>query len=188
MIRIARCGACLVVVLAWGGPVFGQSLADVARQEAERRGKTLTPARVYTNGDLTPDFTKPPSPDPAPEATPAKAPEQPAADQPDAQEAGVGAGRGVTPREQQEPGPKDDKTEEYWRERAALIRSQMTYMAQQVDQLRERLASSGGDPAEREIVQRTFAKAESDLRHINDEWVRFEQQARDRKVPDHWIR
>ena len=43
-----------------------QSLAEVARKEAERRGTAPPATRVYTNGNLTPDFTAPPAP-PAPE-------------------------------------------------------------------------------------------------------------------------
>jgi hypothetical protein len=50
------------------------------------------------------------------------------------------------------------------------------------------MSASGASDAEREVLERTFAKATTDMKHLNDEWVRFEQQARDRGVPDHWIR
>ena len=39
-------------VLALSAAAYGQSLADVARQEEERRKATSTQVRVYTNEDL----------------------------------------------------------------------------------------------------------------------------------------
>ena len=88
-----------------------QSLAEVARKEAERRGTTGKPGKVYTNDNLTPDFTKPPEPPPAPTGAAASDPAAGADAKADAAEAG-GRGaateadqEGVTPRDQQEPQP-----------------------------------------------------------------------------------
>jgi hypothetical protein len=52
-----------VSVLALAGPLSAQSLADVARQEEERRENITEPAKVLTNDDLgpVPVFTPPDS-------------------------------------------------------------------------------------------------------------------------------
>ena len=41
------------VVIVGGVSLWGQTLADVARKEEERRKAISTPAKVYTNKDLT---------------------------------------------------------------------------------------------------------------------------------------
>lgn len=189
------CGIGLAVaVLTSAAPAGAQSLAEVARKEAERRGTSTPVGKVYTNDSLTPDFTKPapppadPSAVPATEAQPAPAATADAAAK-DAKDAGDAATWGVTPLDQQEPSRADDMNEEFWRGRAALIRSRIASQNAQVDQLRERMAATqGAAGAERDVLERTFAKAQTDLKHLNDEWVRFERQARDRGVPEHWIR
>jgi hypothetical protein len=174
-----------------------QSLAEVARKEAERRGTTTPVTKTYTNGNLTPDFTTPPAP-PAPESAPAavKADEAP---RPEGELSEEEAARqkeredaekwGVTPRDQQELPPGDDHNEEFWRSRSNLIKARLANQNAQVQQLRQRMAATrGSGDDERDVLERTFARAEADLKHINDEWVRFERQARDRKVPESWWR
>ena len=97
---------------------------------------------------------------------------------------------GVTPLDQQEPGPKDELDEAFWRNRASLIRSRIASHSAHVEQLRQQLAGLQGQSAggERQVVEQAFQKAQTTQRYLNDEWLRFERQARDRKVPEHWIR
>ena len=69
------CG--LAGLLALGVPatvVEAQSLADVARQEAERRRAVKAEAKVYTNRDLGPAAIRPPA-SPADAAVAEQAPE-----------------------------------------------------------------------------------------------------------------
>jgi hypothetical protein len=167
-----------------------QSLGEVARKEADRRGSTPPVGKTYTNDNLTPDFTKPAPPaEVAPEtkdsAAPGAAPADDAAKQAEREEAEKW---GVTPRDQQEPAPADELNEEFWRSRATLIKARLANQNAQILQLRQHLAAlpAGGD--ERVIAESTLSKAVSNLEHMNAEWVRFEKQARERKVPESWIR
>ena len=175
-----------------------QSLAEVARKEAERRGTAPPVTKTYTNGNLTPDFTTPPPP-PAPEAGPATAARTDQVPRSEGELSEEEAAKlkeredvekwGVTPRDQQELPPGDDHNEEFWRSRSDLIKARLAKQNFQIQQLRERMtATRGSSDDERDVLERTFARAEADLKHINEEWVRFERQARDRKVPEHWWR
>ena len=193
--RLARSAAIAVVLTAVTSDAWAQSLAEIARIEAERRAKVTSPGKVYTNADLTPDFTKPlPSPDQA-----NTSPETPAAPEPMAPTAAAiepeaprpaAEQLGVTPRAQQEPQPADDRDEMYWRNQAQLIRSRLASQNAQIDQLRarENAFDPGVDSAEKALVQQTLQKAVANLAFLNDEWLRFERSARERKVPEHWIR
>jgi hypothetical protein len=182
--------AALVLVTADAG---AQSLGDIARKEAERRGTAPPAAQTYTNETLTPDFTTPALPPAAPQAVletetvtaAAELTEEQAAKQQEQDPEKWG----VTPLDQQAPAPADDHNEEFWRTRATLLKGRIAGQNTQIEQLRERMtATRGSDDAERDVLERTFRKAEMGLKSLNDEWVRFERQARDRKVPEHWWR
>src|SRR3954465_8361420 len=64
----ARLIAVVVLVAAFAGRAYGQTLADVAKKEEDRRKKAPAPAKGYTNKDPTPT---PPPPPAMPEAAPA---------------------------------------------------------------------------------------------------------------------
>lgn len=193
--RLTHPAAVAVLFAALTGGVGAQSLAEVARIEAERRAKVSAPGTVYTNADLIPDFTRPVAPADQTAATPQT---------PAAAEAGAAAAAtiqaeaakpavepaGVTPRDEQEPQPADDKDETYWRNQAQLIHARLASRNAQIEQLRAREASfaPGVESTEKTLVQQTLQKAVADLTFLNDEWLRFERSARERKVPDHWIR
>lgn len=189
---------CVVAALLLAAPAAGQSLADVARKEAERRGAVPAPGKVYTNEDLTPDLTAPPPP-------PAPAPPSPASDDRAAmtdasraaaeREAGSpmaapSEADGVTPLDEQEPQRATDKNEGYWRERSAALRARLAAQNRQIESLRQRIASfaPGAAVPERDVAERALAKALEDQRFLQDEWTRFEGTARDRGIPDAWIR
>lgn len=193
--------AAVLAALALHGalPAAAQSLADIARKEAERRGSTPTPAKTYTNESLTPDFSRPPEPPPAtPSAQADRAPagtvagNAASATAADPSDTATDADQdGVTPVDQQEPQRPDDKGEEYWRSRATRIRSRLNQQNAEIAALQKRVASfqdgAAGGP-ERDIATRALRKAQDDLVSLNDEWLRFERQARERNVPDAWIR
>lgn len=194
---LTRTAAAAVLFAVLTGGVRAQSLAEVARIEAERRAKVTAPGKVYTNADLIPDFTKPaPAADQA-AATPetlaaadaGAAAASAATAQPEAAKPGAEP-TGVTPRDQQEPQPADDRDETYWRNQAQLIHARLASRNAQIEQLRAREASfaPGVESAEKTLVQQTLQKAVADLAFLNDEWLRFERSARERKVPEHWIR
>jgi hypothetical protein len=194
--RLARSAIAAVVLAAVTSEGQAQSLAEIARIEAERRARVTAPGKVYTNADLIPDFTKPvPPPDPtgapgsgAGDAT-LSPPAAPGAPEPAVAPPG-GDPPGVTPRDQQEPQPADNKDETYWRNQAQLIRGRLATQNAQIDQLRarEQAFPAGVDSAEKVLVQQTLQKAVADLAFLNEEWLRFERSARELKVPEHWIR
>lgn len=73
----------LVLLVAAPLAASAQSLADVARLEAERRKAVAAPGKVYTNDNLRPDtFTPVPPAAPVDPAAPADAAEAPAAQEP----------------------------------------------------------------------------------------------------------
>ncbi len=77
----------------------GQSLADVARQEAERRKTIARPGKVYTNESLRtePQPSTPPAATPAPPAPAAETPAAPAAGTPAPAAEGAAPGSAATP-------------------------------------------------------------------------------------------
>ena len=174
-----------------------QGLAEVARKEAARRDAVAASGKTYTNSNLTPDFT---TPQPVPVPAPAGNTTVGSAETPkEGAEAAAGAAPadaapadqdGVTPRDQQQPQPEDDKNEAFWRNQSQLVRSRLANQNAQILQLRTRLASfsPGSQDTEQRVVEKTLEKATSDLTFLNEEWVRFERQARERKIPESWIR
>lgn len=186
-----------VVMMVMAVPAGAQSLAEIAKKEAERRATVAAPGKVYTNDNLIPDFTKPLQPPPAaPEAAAAEPGPAPAGADPASSPVHSGTDpqapdqEGVTPRELQEPQPDDDKNEEFWRGQARLIRSRVAGQNAQIAGLRARANSfpPGVADAEKALVEQTLQKAIADLAYLNDEWLRFERSARERNIPDHWIR
>lgn len=182
------------ITMSW--PSDAQSLADVARREAERRGTVMESGKVYTNDNITPDFTTPSRPSEAEaaegEATAESLTEPPA-------EAALESGGSTAPeagaREGEAeaggaPVPASEMDQQYWRDRAGSIRQRLAAQGRQVELLRARaatLAQSTASP-ERDVVQRALARAEEDEQFLQEEWDRFERAAREQGVPDAWIR
>jgi hypothetical protein len=194
-VRGIAVAALLVVSTLLSGPAASaQSLAEVAKQEAERRGTLANTGKVYTNNDLTPDFTRPPAPAPEPttgalDASSAQERTLASTDATDGEPSPADQ-EGVTPPDEQQAQPANDKGEEYWRGRAELIRARLAAQNAQIEALRQRMAAftDGSADPERAIAAAAFAKAQTDLVALNQEWLRFENQARERKIPDAWIR
>ncbi|MCC7242710.1 MAG: hypothetical protein IT180_12345 [Acidobacteria bacterium] len=181
-------------IAAW--PAGAQSLGVLAQQEAERRATVAQPGKVYTNADLTLDFTvPPPAPAPAPESDPAAAP-APASGSASPVGVTVETGAepedrdGVTPRDEQEAQPASDRGEAYWRARASALSSRLSVKNSEIAVLRQRVASFGADASdpERDVAARALTRAVIDLEAFNQEWLRFERQAREQGIPDAWIR
>ncbi len=179
----------LMTALA-AGTASAQSLADIARKEAERRSGAPSSGKVYTNESLTPDFTKPPEPAPPAAADTPAGPDSAGGDKAAEEVSNEANQEGVTPRDQQEPQPSLDKGEDYWRGRADRIRARLNQQNAEIADLQRRVSTfpAGAANPERDIAVRALRKAEADLVDLNDEWRRFERQARERNVPDAWIR
>ena len=187
--------------------VTAQSLADVAKQEEERRGAVKAPAKVLTNKDLTPvpvipeqqagtpedafnktaAGAKPPAPAPAPATAPA-APSAEAKPADGAPAPGAAAAPAV-------------KDQAYWSEQrkaldAQLSRDQifMEAMQTRVNSLTADFANRD-DPAQRAAINTDRQKAVTELARLKDAIEKdkkaiadFQEQARREGVPPGWLR
>ena len=194
----------LSALLASAAEPSAQSLGDIARKEAERRGTAPAAGKTFTNDNLTPDFTKP-EPPPVAATEPAKPAEGAVDGKADGAKAEELAGEsvvdvasdpaeaakwGVTPRDQQTSSQNDDQNEQYWRTTAAALKARLTAADERIAELRATLAATpkGAPGSEREIVERAFEKAQASQKYANQDWIRFEERARQRGIPEHWIR
>ena len=180
----------LSIALLFGGlsAIAGQSLADVARKEADRRKTTGSGGRVYTNNSLPKDpgtpATAPAAPGPA--STPAaSAPPAGAPPGGEAQPAAAGA----------------PTTEEEWRkkiagEREALSRAQIFSEALQsrINALTTDFVNRD-DPAQRTAIAAERQKALAELDRVKQEIsdrqksiTAIQEEARRAGVPAGWVR
>ena len=176
-----------------GSAAFGQSLADVARKEEERRKAVKTPAKVYTVRDVwkavggdPSAVLAPPLAQTASPGAPAQPPDSPAA-----------APQTATP----PLAPPDVKDEAYWRRVLGDARSKLERSSLVVGTLRsqyEALAyrfSSLGDATQRALVVAEMEKLQSEIDRLQKEVAQqtqdqasLEEQARRAGVPPGWIR
>ena len=173
------------------GAASAQGLADVAKKEAERRETVKAPAKVYTNTSLVPDFTSPPPP-PAPAPAPAVQETKPApvSASPDEEPLQVPVAAKGTEVERQAP---SDKGEDYWRGKAAAIRTAIAGQKAQIAALESRIADlsqgkTGTDQRESELSSGVLDRARADLVSLQEEQARFENLAKLKKVPASWLR
>jgi hypothetical protein len=189
-IRVQIVGA-FVLCAVVGGMAGAQSLADVAKREAERRGTATGAGKVYTNGDLKPDFTKPAAPPaaPAPVAQKAavQAPGAPASTEEPLQVPVAAPGTEV------ERQASSDKGEDYWRNKAAAIRSAIEAQQARIAALESRVqglaqGKTAADQREGDLSSGLLEKAKADLVSLEQEKARFEDVARSKNVPPAWWR
>ena len=164
-----------------------QSLADVARQEKERRKAVRSSGKVYTNDSLRPEPASAgtaPRAAAAPPATPpagASAPSTPAGPEPVAREA--------------------PKTEADWRARVAAARDALSRARIVADALQSRINVLSADfvnrddPAQRDVVfadrQKTLAELDRVTREIQQDQktlAAIQDGARRAGVPAGWTR
>jgi hypothetical protein len=188
MKRILSASLAILLVGA-AAPARAQSLAEIAKKEADRRkaagpeGKPA-PKKVYTNDDLKP--APPPSPGPVP-ATPA--PDAKAASSKDA------ADKDAAKK------PEDDKGEEYWRGRMAQAREELRRDEMFREALQTRINSltndfsARDDPYQRAQLADDRQKAVAEMDRVTQEIdalkkkiADIEEEARQAGVPPGWLR
>jgi hypothetical protein len=174
--------AIALLVSAFAGRVYSQTLADVAKKEEDRRKKVTAPAKVYTNKDLTP----------LPPGTPVPAPSTPAAKP--AGDDKATAGKDAGDKEQ----PKDQA---YWSGRMKAAQQQLDRDSTFHDALQSKINalttdfSARDDPAQRAVIERDRQKSiaqqnelkkaiEDDKKAIAD----LQEEARRAGVPPGWLR
>lgn len=163
-----------------------QSLGSVAKKEQERRKKTKTATKVYTNKDLAPgDTGAAPAPVPAPASQTA------------------GPGGASTPGAAAENPSEQDprKTEEYWRARIETARKEITRNELFLEALQSRVNAlstdfvNRDDPAQRAVIAGDRQKALAEMERVKDAIAQLKQQiatieeeARQAGVPPGWLR
>lgn len=183
--RAFACGLCALGSLLLAASVAAQTqppLAEVARKEAERRGRVKSSGKVYTNEDLR---KGPPLTTGAPELKP----QTPASD----------AGP-RTPQPQPAP-PDPTKEEKYWRDRITAARTALERNQVFLDALQSRVNAltadftARDDPAQRAVIgierQRALVemdRVKADIQRITQEIADIEEEARRAGVPPGWLR
>lgn len=168
-------------------PASGQSLGDLAQQEASRRKAIKQPGKVYTNQSVPPPVGEV---IPTPPGPPSSTPGQPAVEP-------------VQPSKPTQPDPPTDpqRTPEYWRQRMVDARQLRESNAMAVDALQSQINAlwadftARDDPAQRSVIGATRQKAldELDRRRtqqtlLDKAILDIEEEARRAKVPPGWLR
>lgn len=178
----------IAVALVFGGlsALAGQSLADVAKKEAERRKTTGGSGRVYTNNSL-----------PKEPGTPTAAPAAPAPTSPAAVSPGSApSGADVPP-----AGTGAPTTEEEWRKRVASEREALSRAQIFSEALQSRINAlttdfvNRDDPAQRTAIGAERQKALTELDRVKQEIsdrqksiAAIQEEARRAGVPAGWVR
>jgi hypothetical protein len=184
-------------------PAFAQSLADVARREAERRKQISEPAKVYTDKDLKavpPPSSPPPATDAAAGAADAATPtgsETPAtgAEPATPPEAGAGAGS------EDKAAAGAAKTQDQWAGEMKDLQTKLDRDRVLLEAVQNRINSlttdftARDDPAQRDLIaqdrQRSLDELERLRKDIADDEQKItdlEDEARRAGVPPGWLR
>ncbi|PYR90346.1 MAG: hypothetical protein DMF84_20745 [Acidobacteria bacterium] len=180
----------MLMFVAGTVPARAQSLADVAKKEADRRKAAGTapkaaPKRVYTNDDLKPA----PSPSPGSITTPA------ASDAKDASKEKDAAQKDAAKK------PEEEKGEEYWRGRMSQAREALRRNEMFREALQTRINSltsdfsARDDPYQRAQLADDRQKAVAEMARVTQEIdalkkqiADIEEEARQAGVPPGWLR
>jgi hypothetical protein len=178
-------------------PLLGQSLADIAKKEEERRKTVSDSGKAYSNKDLR---AVPDPPPPPPGATPAPASGSDAAavdsKKPDAKPDDKSPAK-----DDKTPAKSETKDREYWNTRMKSLADQLDRDRLFAEALQSRINAlttdfaARDDPAQRALIglDRDKAVAELDrLRKViqsdNEAIAAFEEEARRAAVPPGWLR
>ena len=167
-------------------PLAGQTLADVAKKEEERRKNVKSTGKTYTNKDLG---SLPPGTPPAP--PPAQAPGAAATDASAAKD-----------KDAEKPGEKEPvKDQAYWSGRMKELQTQVQRDQTYVDALQTRVNSlatdfvNRDDPAQRGVLASERQKALGELDRLKKQIeagkkaiADLEEEARRANVPPGWLR
>jgi hypothetical protein len=194
--RITAALTLVLVVLGSVPAVHGQSLADAARKESERRKTQKGPGKVYTNADLKPTAAPPPGDGTATDSS--KPPANTAAS--DTTKGGDTAKAGDATKADTKAGD-NEKTEKFWRTRMKDAREQLDRDRVLADALQSRVNAlttdfvNRDDPAQRQQIaadrQRSMAELERLRKAIEADTkavAALEEEARSKGVPPGWIR
>jgi len=180
-------------------PLHGQSLADVAKKEQERRQTAKARgSKVYTNGDLA--SAPEPSPDPI---TAAAASGNPASadKKTDDAKADAKADDKTPAKDAKAQAKAEEKGQEYWSARMKALNDALERDRLYAEALQTRVNSltsdfaSRDDPAQRALIAEDREKAIAELSRLRkqieedkDAIGAAEEEARHASVPPGWLR
>jgi hypothetical protein len=187
----AQLVAAAALFLVAGGlaarPARAQSLADVAKKEADRRKTVAEPAKVYTNKDLSP--VPPGSPSPPPAVTPPADSAKAADDDKKADSKPAGA--------EKEP----VKDQAYWSGKLKGLQDKLAREQDYADAMQTRINSlttdfvNRDDPAQRAVIEQNRLKSIAELARLNTSVQDTKkaiadllEEARRAGVPPGWLR
>lgn len=185
---VTAAGLVLVAAGLIAPSAFAQSLADVAKKEADRRKSVPEPAKVYTNKDLAP--VPPGAPSPPPPASPA----------PDASAKPVDGDKKADDKaEKTEKGPVKDQA--YWSGRLKGLQDKLARDKDYADAMQTRINSlttdfvNRDDPAQRSVIEQNRNKSIAELGRLNTSVKDTQkaiddllEEARRAGVPPGWLR
>ena len=166
-------------------------LADVAKKEEERQKQVKKPAKVFTNNDLKPDFSKPVAGAPSVAAAPAASG--------NTTPGNATAGNATPPAPGAASAPVKDQA--YWQGRIKAVRDELSRAQIFADSLQSRINAltteyvNRDDPAARDKVDADRRTALSELERVKKdidakkkEITAIEDEARRSGVPPGWLR
>lgn len=177
----------LVTVVAATAAAQGQSLGELARQEAARRKAVKSPGKVLTNDSVATIRSSTPA------TTSQPAPSQPASPQTAAAD---------TRKPEDAPKPEDRKAQEAaWRQRIQGVRDALQRSQMFADALQSQINgltadfTARDDPAQRAVVADNRQKALAELDRVKNDIVQqtkaiadIQEEARRAGVPPGWLR
>jgi hypothetical protein len=197
--------AFVAVALVTGAATLAEAqapppLAEVARAEENRRKALQTPAKVYTNDDLRPDFTRPAPPDSASQtSTPVAAGSGPHDSAP-----APAARSSAAPESGQAPAaqaPAEVRDQAYWSGRITQARANLERSRTFAQALQNRVDALWTDfvnrdnPVERSAIEQDRVKAMQELERVGKDIeaetravAAIEEEARRANVPPGWLR
>ncbi len=189
-----------VIVSAAPARVFAQqSLADIARQEEERRKTVRAPAKVYTNKDLSPVAGPPPGA-PAPTDVKDSKGTDDSKDTKDSKGAKDGQDAKDT-KDAKDAGKKEVKDQVYWSGKLKALQQQLDRDSSFSIALQTRINSlltdfvNRDDPVQKAAIERDRQKALAELAGLKKAIVDdqkaiadLQEEARRAGVPPGWLR
>ena len=189
--------ALLSLVSIVSASASAQSLAEVAKKEAERRKAITSPAKVITNADLKPVLRPESAPAPAPSAA-SKAPES-ASTSGEAAAGADAAKPAAAPAAADSGGPVKDQA--YWSSRLKGLQTQLDLDQKMVSALQSQIDglwadfTSRSDPVQRADVEKRRNTAIEDQKAANKrvedgkkKVTDLQEEARQAGVPPGWLR
>jgi hypothetical protein len=190
--------AIMLLGIGWltTGP-SAQGLGDVARREAARR-QQVTAGKKYTNEDVqaAAPVVAPAPAEVAPAGAPGAAAGSAGGEAPAAAVAGDATG-GAAPKRDDVKSVEEKRGEQFWRDKAKAIRSEMEKsiakaagLKMRLESLDEQLRNGAGasHAQEREVTLKALEKADYGAKSMREEWERLGARAQAAKVPAEWLR